>query len=95
MHAAEIVHVNELALKVGAPCVGLNDSGGARIQEAVDALSGYGKIFWCNTIASGVIPQISAIMGPSAGGAVFSGTDRLHLHGKRHLSDVPDRTGSS
>ena len=62
MHAAKIVHVNELALKVGAPCVGLNDSGGARIQEAVDALSGYGKIFWCNTIASGVIPQISAIM---------------------------------
>ena len=72
MHAAKIVHVNELALKVGAPCVGLNDSGGARIQEAVDALSGYGKIFWCNTIASGVIPQISAIMGPSAGGAVYS-----------------------
>lgn len=71
MHAAKIVHVNELALKVGAPCVGLNDSGGARIQEAVDALSGYGKIFWCNTIASGVIPQISAIMGPSAGGAVY------------------------
>ena len=57
---------------MGAPCVGLNDSGGARIQEAVDALGGYGKIFFENTSASGVIPQISAIMGPSAGGAVYS-----------------------
>jgi len=57
---------------VGAPVVGLNDSGGARIQEAVDALSGYGKIFFRNTIASGVIPQITAIMGPCAGGAVYS-----------------------
>ncbi|MGM9568812.1 MAG: carboxyl transferase domain-containing protein, partial [Phascolarctobacterium sp.] len=61
-----------LALKMGAPLVGLNDSGGARIQEAIDALAGYGKIFFENTIASGVIPQISAIMGPSAGGAVYS-----------------------
>ena len=57
---------------MGAPCVGLNDSGGARIQEAVDALSGYGGIFFRNTAASGVVPQISAIMGPSAGGAVYS-----------------------
>ena len=57
---------------MGAPLVGLNDSGGARIQEAVDAMSGYGKIFFNNTLASGVIPQISAIMGPSAGGAVYS-----------------------
>lgn len=72
MHAAKIVKVQENALKVGAPIVGMNDSGGARIQEAVDALSGYGKIFYRNTIASGVIPQISAIMGPSAGGAVYS-----------------------
>lgn len=72
MHAAKIVKVQENALKVGAPLVGMNDSGGARIQEAVDALSGYGKIFYRNTIASGVIPQISAIMGPSAGGAVYS-----------------------
>ncbi|MFZ5966143.1 MAG: methylmalonyl-CoA decarboxylase subunit alpha [Bacillota bacterium] len=72
MHAAKIVKVQENALKVGAPVVGMNDSGGARIQEAVDALSGYGKIFFRNTIASGVIPQISAIMGPSAGGAVYS-----------------------
>lgn len=72
MHAAKIVKVQNLALKMGAPIIGLNDSGGARIQEAVDALSGYGKIFFANTIASGVVPQISAIMGPSAGGAVYS-----------------------
>lgn len=72
MHAAKICKVQDNALKVGAPVVGLNDSGGARIQEAVDALAGYGKIFYRNTIASGVIPQISAIMGPCAGGAVYS-----------------------
>lgn len=72
MHAAKIVKVQEMALKMGAPLVGMNDSGGARIHEAVDALAGYGKIFFQNTIASGVIPQISAIMGPSAGGAVYS-----------------------
>lgn len=72
MHANKIVKVLDNALKVGAPVVGLNDSGGARIQEAVDALSGYGKIFYRNTIASGVIPQITAIMGPCAGGAVYS-----------------------
>lgn len=72
MHAGKIVKVQRLALKMGAPCIGLNDSGGARIQEAIDALAGYGKIFFENTIASGVVPQISAIMGPSAGGAVYS-----------------------
>lgn len=72
MHAAKIVKVQELALKMGAPLVGLNDSGGARIQEAVDALSGYGDIFYRNTMASGVVPQISVIMGPCAGGAVYS-----------------------
>lgn len=72
MHAAKIVKVLDNALKVGAPVVGINDSGGARIQEAVDALRGYGDIFYRNTIASGVIPQISAIMGPCAGGAVYS-----------------------
>lgn len=72
MHAAKIVKVQDLALKMGAPLIGLNDSGGARIQEAVDALSGYGKIFFRNTMASGVIPQISVIMGPCAGGAVYS-----------------------
>ena len=72
MHAAKIVKTQEMALKVGAPIIGINDSGGARIQEGVDALSGYGKIFFNNTIASGVIPQISVIMGPCAGGAVYS-----------------------
>ncbi|GAB6106772.1 methylmalonyl-CoA decarboxylase subunit alpha [Fusibacter bizertensis] len=72
MHAAKICKAMDNALKMGAPIVGLNDSGGARIQEAVDALSGYGKIFFKNTIASGVIPQITAIMGPCAGGAVYS-----------------------
>lgn len=72
MHAAKIVKVQRLAMKMGAPIIGINDSGGARIQEAVDALAGYGKIFYNNTMASGVIPQISVIMGPCAGGAVYS-----------------------
>lgn len=72
MHAAKIVKVMNNAVKSGAPVVGLNDSGGARIQEGVDALSGYAKIFYANTRASGVIPQITAIMGPCAGGAVYS-----------------------
>ena len=72
MHAAKIVKTQQMALKVGAPLIGINDSGGARIQEGVDALSGYGKIFYNNTIASGVIPQISVILGPCAGGAVYS-----------------------
>lgn len=72
MHAKKMAKVMDLALKLGAPVVGLNDSGGARIQEGVDALAGYGEIFFKNTLASGVIPQISAIMGPCAGGAVYS-----------------------
>ncbi len=72
MHAQKVVKAMDSAVKVGAPIVGLNDSGGARIQEAVDALSGYGDIFYRNSIYSGVIPQISAIMGPCAGGAVYS-----------------------
>ena len=72
MHAEKICKVLDLAMKMGAPIVGMNDSGGARIQEGVDALSGYGKIFYRNSIASGVIPQISVIMGPCAGGAVYS-----------------------
>src|SRR5258705_8120217 len=62
----------DLALKTGAPLVGLNDSGGARIQEGVVSLAGYADIFLRNTLASGVIPQISAVMGPCAGGAVYS-----------------------
>lgn len=72
MHAAKIVKVQEMALKMGAPIIGINDSGGARIQEGIDALGGYGDIFFNNTMASGVIPQISVIMGPCAGGAVYS-----------------------
>ncbi len=72
MHAAKICKVQDMAVKMGAPIVGINDSGGARIQEGVDALSGYGKIFYRNTLASGVVPQISVIMGPCAGGAVYS-----------------------
>ena len=72
MHAKKICKVMDLALKAGVPFVGINDSGGARIQEGVDALSGYGQIFFRNSAASGVIPQISAIMGPTAGGAVYS-----------------------
>ena len=72
MHAKKICKVMDLAMSIGAPIVGFNDSGGARIQEGVDALSGYGNIFYRNSCASGVIPQISAIMGPTAGGAVYS-----------------------
>jgi propionyl-CoA carboxylase beta chain len=71
-HAAKIVKIMDLAMKNGAPLIGLNDSGGARIQEGVVSLGGYADIFLRNTLASGVIPQISAIMGPCAGGAVYS-----------------------
>ncbi|MYH29471.1 MAG: methylmalonyl-CoA carboxyltransferase [Acidobacteria bacterium] len=71
-NAAKIVKIMDLAMKNGAPVVGLNDSGGARIQEGVASLAGYADIFLRNTLASGVIPQLSAIMGPCAGGAVYS-----------------------
>ena len=71
-HAEKICKVMDLAMKVGAPVIGLNDSGGARIQEGVVSLGGYADIFLRNTLASGVIPQISCIMGPCAGGAVYS-----------------------
>jgi propionyl-CoA carboxylase beta chain len=71
-NAAKIVKVMDLAVKMGAPIVGLNDSGGARIQEGVLSLGGYADIFLRNTLASGVVPQVSAIMGPCAGGAVYS-----------------------
>ena len=70
--ADKICSLIEMAMKAGAPIVGMNDSGGARIQEGVDALDGYGRIFFMNTRASGVIPQITAILGPCAGGAVYS-----------------------
>lgn len=71
-NADKIVKIQELALKMGAPVIGLNDSGGARIQEGVESLAGYADIFYNNVISSGVIPQISAILGPCAGGAVYS-----------------------
>lgn len=98
-HAEKIVKVQNMALKTGAPIVGLNDSGGARIQEGVNALSGFGKIFYNNTISSGVIPQISVIMGPCAGGAVYSpaitdfifmveGTSRMFITGPQVIKTV-------
>ena len=71
-HAAKICKIMDMAMKVGVPVIGLNDSGGARIQEGVVSLGGYADIFLRNTLASGVIPQISAVMGPCAGGAVYS-----------------------
>ena len=71
-HAEKICKIMDLAVKNGAPIIGLNDSGGARIQEGVNSLGGYADIFYRNTLASGVVPQISAIMGPCAGGAVYS-----------------------
>ena len=70
--ALKICKVMDMAAKMGAPIIGMNDSGGARIQEGIDALSGFGDIFFRNTVNSGVIPQISVIMGPCAGGAVYS-----------------------
>ncbi|GAB4444349.1 MAG: acyl-CoA carboxylase subunit beta [Anaerolineae bacterium] len=72
VHAEKICKIMNMAMKVGAPVIGLNDSGGARIQEGVVSLAGYADVFLLNTMASGVIPQISAIMGPCAGGAVYS-----------------------
>src|SRR5438552_10781735 len=71
-NAGKIVKIMDTAMRVGAPLIGLNDSGGARIQEGVRSLAGYADIFLRNTLASGVIPQISAVMGPCAGGAVYS-----------------------
>ncbi len=71
-NADKIVKIQKMATRMGAPLIGLNDSGGARIQEGVQSLSGYADIFYLNVLASGVIPQISAILGPCAGGAVYS-----------------------
>jgi len=99
MHAKKICKVMDLAMKCGVPIVGFNDSGGARIQEGVDALSGYGQIFFRNSAASGVIPQISAVMGPTAGGAVYSpamtdwvfmvkGTSYMHITGPAVIKQV-------
>src|ERR1041384_3571356 len=71
-HAEKICKVMDMAMKVGAPVIGLNDSGGARIQEGVASLAGYAEVFQRNVLASGVVPQVSLIMGPCAGGAVYS-----------------------
>src|SRR6202521_4948459 len=71
-HAEKIVHVQRRARQNGVPFIQMNDSGGARIQEGVESLEGYGRMFFENTMASGVIPQISVILGPCAGGAVYS-----------------------
>lgn len=71
-HAEKICKVMDLAMKNGVPIIGLNDSGGARIQEGVSSLGGYAEVFWRNSMASGVVPQLSAVMGPCAGGAVYS-----------------------
>jgi propionyl-CoA carboxylase beta chain len=101
-HAEKICKVMQMAMKVGAPCIGLNDSGGARIQEGVMSLAGYGDIFLLNVLASGVIPQITAIMGPSAGGAVYSPalTDWIFIRrrhqgrpGRRHGPQLQKRRG--
>src|SRR5210317_390569 len=72
MHARKITKIMDHALKMKVPLIGINDSGGARVQEGVNSLAGYGEIFYRNTLASGIIPQISVILGPCAGGAVYS-----------------------
>ncbi|MDR0652854.1 MAG: methylmalonyl-CoA carboxyltransferase [Synergistaceae bacterium] len=98
-HADKICKVLDMAIEMGCPVIGVNDSGGARIQEAVDSLNGYGKIFFRNTLSSGVIPQISIIMGPTAGGAVYSpaltdfvfmveGTGVMHITGPAVIKAV-------
>jgi acetyl-CoA carboxylase carboxyltransferase component len=98
-HASKIVKIMDLAAKVGAPLIGINDSGGGRIQEGIDALKGYSQLFYRNSIYSGVMPQISAILGPCAGGAVYSpaitdfifmteGISRMFLTGPNVIKEV-------
>ena len=90
----KICKVMDQAMKMGAPCIGINDSGGARIQEGINALAGYAEIFQRNILASGVIPQISGIFGPCAGGdCLLSCADRLHLDEWKahHICSLPDR----
>ena len=86
-HAEKICKIMDQAMKVGAPVIGLNDSGGARIQEGVASLGGYAEVFQRNVMASGVVPQISMIMGPCAGGAVYSPamTDFIFKIGRAHV----------
>lgn len=106
MHAKKICKVMDMAAKMGAPIIGMNDSGGARIQEGIDALSGFGEIFFRNTCNSGVIPQISVIMGPCAGGAVYSPaitdfifmvekTSQMFITGPQVISSVTGETVTS
>ena len=106
-YARKICKIMDMATELGAPVIGLNDSGGARIQEGVRSLAGYAEIFLRNSLASGVIPQISAIFGPCAGGAVYSpyygpvcgwsgllaGVDGLYLYGKTNELYVYHRPG--
>ena len=89
-HADKICKVMDMAMQMGCPIIGINDSGGARIQEAIDSLNGYGKIFKRNTLASGVVPQISIIMGPTAGGAVYSPalTDFIFMVDKESIMHI-------
>ena len=91
-NALKICKIMDLAMRNGAPVIGLNDSGGARIQEGVRSLAGYADIFLRNTLASGVVPQISAIMGPCAGGAVYSpGDHRFYFYDARYVLHVHHR----
>ena len=89
-HAEKICKIMDMAMQNGCPIIGINDSGGARIQEGIDALNGYGKIFRRNTMASGVIPQFSVIMGPTAGGAVYSPalTDFIFMVDKESIMHI-------
>ena len=90
--AEKMCKIMDLAAKIGCPVIGINDSGGARIQEGVVSLGAYGDVFVRNVDCSGVIPQISVIMGPCAGGAVYSpGDDGLHLHGQGDVAHVHHR----
>ena len=93
-HAQKIVRVFDLALQNGAPIIGIIDSGGARIQEGVHSLGGYGDIFFRNVRASGVIPQVSAILGPAAGGAVYSPAITDFVIMTEDTSYMFDRTAS-
>ena len=91
LHCQKIADMMQLSLKTGSPFVFINDSGGARVQEGIDSLSGYGRVFYNNVVLSGTVPQISLICGPCAGGAAYSpGADRLH-HPDAELADVHHR----
>ena len=92
-HAGKICKIMDMAMQNGAPVIGLFDSGGARIQEGVASLAGFGEVFKRNVLASGVVPQISVIMGPCAGRrCLFPRADRFRLHGGGHLLHVHHRT---